>query len=239
MISIKVHSQNLRGSFQSSLERITFLMNDTDCECTAILLQDIGITGPDGPPLLHQVLGEHKLVTNYSSRNKTRTVAIIIHKSWEVRKLLKDPSGSLVGAVIAKGTFVFLVISAYLPTGLDRFGVPLVWDLHDHTECAQVQSETHSIYATLLEWIHEYPYWLVGGDLNETRGPIDRVRRRQVEQKDKRKFVDMFLEESEGADVWRESLSPDPWFHVSQGFERLFLSLRLFPRLSCTLSECR
>jgi hypothetical protein len=139
MISINVHSQNLRGSFQSSLERITFLMNDTDCECTAILLQDIGITGPDGPPLLHQVLGEHKLITNYSLRNKTRTVAIIIHKSWEVKKLLKDPSGSLVGAVITKGTFVFLVISAYLPTGLDRFGVPLVWDLHDNTECARVQ----------------------------------------------------------------------------------------------------
>ena len=87
MTQIVVHSQNLRGTLTNSLEEIISLLND--CECTAILLQDIGLTGPEGPPILRQVLGEHKLFVNFSLSNKARTVGIIIHKSWSVEQIFK------------------------------------------------------------------------------------------------------------------------------------------------------
>ena len=228
MIQISVHSQNLRGSFQNSLENITSLINNNECECTAILLQDIGVTGPDGPPLLHQVLGEHRLVTNCSSRNKTRTVAIIIHKSWEVRKFFKDSSGSLVGAVISKGAFELLIVSAYLPTGLDQYGVPLVWDPKDKTDCSTVQCETHSIYATLTEWTESFPYWLVGGDFNETRTSLDRIRRRELKVRERPKFIDGFLEETKAVDVWREIFPKVPGFTYRKDSKDSFSRLDYF-----------
>jgi hypothetical protein len=80
MIQILVHSQNMRGSL-SSLDWIVDSLNDPNCECTAILLQDIGITGPEGPSTLRYALGEHRLISHFSPNNKSRTVALIIHKS--------------------------------------------------------------------------------------------------------------------------------------------------------------
>ncbi len=100
MTQVRVHSQNLRGSLDSSLNWIVSTMNDTFCECTAILLQDIGATGPEGPPTLRHALEDtkHKILTHYSPTNKSRTVAIIVHKSCEIRTAYRDKSGSALGA---------------------------------------------------------------------------------------------------------------------------------------------
>ena len=102
-------------------------MNDPLCECTAILLQDIGATGPEGPTVLRQVLGEnHKILTHFSMTNKSRTVALIIHKSWEVRATYRDKTGSALAALITFGSLSIVVISAYLPTLIENYGVPTV-----------------------------------------------------------------------------------------------------------------
>ena len=103
-------------------------MDDSDCECTAICLQDIGITGPDGPPLLRRSLGEHSLFVNSNSSNKSRTVAIIVHKSWQLKHIYRDATGSLIGVVVSKDETEILLISAYLPATLDRVGVPESWN---------------------------------------------------------------------------------------------------------------
>src|SRR5690349_7208283 len=122
---------DLRGSIKNSFQWITSTLNDSDCECTAILLQDIGLTGPEGPPLLRNVLGEHKILAHYSVKNKARTVAIIVHKSWKIISVLRDSSGSLLGTVIVRAKLQLLLVSAYLPPTLDNYGVPMKWNSSD------------------------------------------------------------------------------------------------------------
>src|SRR5690242_7558525 len=102
MMQIVEHSQNRRGSLQHSSDWILSTLNDPNRECTAVLLQDIGMTGPDGPPSLRNPLGDHKILAHSSSNNKSRTVAIIIHKSWNVLDVRRDDTGSAIGVVVER-----------------------------------------------------------------------------------------------------------------------------------------
>jgi len=142
-------------------------INDPDCECTAILLQDIGLTGPEGPPLLRNAISlkGHQVVARSSGKNKSRTVAIILHASWQLRCVLRDESGGMLGAVIVKNNLEVLLVSAYLPATLDNVGVPSKWDASDNRPSAQVRGEAHALYSTLLDWTKQYPHWILGGDL--------------------------------------------------------------------------
>src|SRR5690348_11989933 len=131
MTQINVHSQNLRGCVQATASWILSTLNDAECECTAILLQDIGLTELNGPPFLRNVLGEHPIFANFSMNNKARNVAVIVNKSGEIRNVLREQSGSALGIVIGRGKFEILIISAYLPATTDCYGVPLKWDATD------------------------------------------------------------------------------------------------------------
>ena len=111
MTELNVHSHNLRGSLKSSIDHIVSLMDDSECECTAICLQDVGLTGPDGPPLLRKRLGDHSLFVNSKSSNKSRTVALIIHKSWQIKSIYRDPTGSLIGVVASNTDVDILFVS--------------------------------------------------------------------------------------------------------------------------------
>jgi len=131
MTAFQVHSHNLRGSIKAStLDWIVNTIGNKQCECTAILLQDIGRTDPEGPSILrnHKGLEGHTIYANSSMNNKSKSVVIIVHKNWQVHKVLRDKSGSLVGVVASRGSLEILV-SAYLPTNLDLCGCPLEWDL--------------------------------------------------------------------------------------------------------------
>jgi len=124
MICLNVHSQNLRGSLRNYPGNIISTLEDKDCECTAILLQDLGTTGPDGPPSLRSIIGEHHLYANSKLDNKSRTVAIIVHKSWHFSNIYRDQTGSLTGVVASRGDTEVLLVSAYLPATLDIQGYP-------------------------------------------------------------------------------------------------------------------
>ena len=58
MSAINVHSHNLRGSWRYSSEVFAEMLRDTQCECTALLLQDVGPTDLSGPAILKSCLGE-------------------------------------------------------------------------------------------------------------------------------------------------------------------------------------
>src|SRR4051812_16382998 len=176
MIQINVHSQNIRGCLNKVIDSLISIINDISCECTAILLQDIGVTGPDGPPLLRENLGDHTLYVNSKPNNKARTVAIILHKSWMVKHVYRDPLGSSVGVVASRLDTEVLLVSAYLPASLDLYGFPGVWDPENGSATAKTQEEAHSIYSSILDWTSRHQNWLVGGDLNETRTAADRKR---------------------------------------------------------------
>src|SRR4051812_23809650 len=89
MIQLNVHSQNIRGNLTDAIDNLASLMDNSDCECTAILLQDLGKTGPEGSPLLREGLGEHHIYANSKANNKSRTVAIIIYKSWQINQVYR------------------------------------------------------------------------------------------------------------------------------------------------------
>ena len=208
MSAFQVHSHNLRGSIRSSLNWIIDTMKE--CECTAILLQDVGETDLEGPTILKDRLGGHHMYANSSKNNKSRSVVIIIHKNWHIMRVFRDPSGSLVGVIAARGGFEVLLISAYLPPGLDTCGFPLHWDPEKSERMSAIQSEAHSIYSSLAEWSVGSPYWLVGGDLNETRSSLDSKRVSAFNRVPK--FIDNFMEETKGLDVWRHLHDKSPGF---------------------------
>jgi len=123
------------------------------------------VSGPNGPLALTDNLGDHRCFANFNLNNKSRTVALIIHKDWQVHHVYRDNTGSLVGVVASRVGVEILLVSAYLPTSLDF-----------KSKQSETRDEVHSIYATLREWTNKHPLWLVGGDLNETRSSLDRIR---------------------------------------------------------------
>jgi hypothetical protein len=198
----------MRGSLKNKSDNLVSLFSDkADCECTALCLQDIGLTGPEGPPLLKSNLGDHPMYANFNHLNKARTVAIIIHKSWSVSKVYRDPTGSLVGVVASRCGVEILFVSAYLPAKLDRCGVPELWDMDQKSvkkdDVTATQEEAHAIYQSLLRWTSLHHEWLIGGDLNEVRDSMDRICVSEKKTKPLRKFINDFLDESYGLDVWR------------------------------------
>lgn len=57
------------------------------------------------------------------------------------------------------------------------------------------------IYSALSEWSVASSHWLIGGDLNETRSSLDSKKVSAFNRVPK--FIDNFLEETQGLDVWR------------------------------------
>jgi hypothetical protein len=180
--------------------------------------------------MLREALGEHSVYANFSSTNKSRSVAIVIHKSWSISQVYRDPTGSLVGVVASRSGIDILLISAYLPAKTDILGAPELWDPDVQSASKSVQEEIHAIYSSLLEWTGSHPLWVIGGDLNETRTQMDRLRANDVPSKSLIKFLNGFLEESCGIDVWRNIYPNKPGFTFKNDQETSFSRLD-FPAL--------
>jgi len=91
-------------------------------------------------------------------------VAIIVDSSWIVSKVKRHPSGRGIALVADNGRVEVAVVSLYLPSGLDN-------------EVANSQRNT--LATQLLEFaavaVKDHTYFVIGGDLNETRrGTLDR-----------------------------------------------------------------
>ena len=97
------------------------------------------------------------IFANSSMKNKSRTVAIILHQSWSVSHVYRDPSGSLIGVVASRAGLDILFVSAYLPSNTDIIGYPDLWDTEAKSPTNIAQQEVHSIYSSLLEWTNLHP----------------------------------------------------------------------------------
>ena len=137
-----------------------------------------------------------------------------------MKQIYKDQNGSAIGVVAHRAGTDILFISSYLPASLNRCGFPQVWNEEDPNY--PIQAEARSTYASLFEWTQNHKYWVLGGDLNETRSTLDRKSQSERKIKSLRKFVDVFLEKSKAVDLWRH-LYPINRFYV-QKRERVFLS---------------
>src|SRR5690348_11997146 len=92
----------------------------------------------------------------------------------------------LVGVVISRANLEILLISAYLPPNLDVYGTHVFWDSDNKDEISQSQESARNI----LQYKRRYIHWIVGGDLNETRAPMDSIRVSSFKKVPK--FVDEF-----------------------------------------------
>ena len=92
-------------------------------------------------------------------------VAVVIASGWDVRAVKRHPSGRALAVCVRRGRCVVTVASVYMPSGLDNSGRH-----HENSRVAQ------SIYLFLQEQVYAADQsFLIGGDLNETRGPLDRL----------------------------------------------------------------
>ena len=87
----------------------------------------------------------------------------------------KDKGGGLLAVTLRHDWVTLKVINAYLPPGLDGYGVPDSRPTED-SQMAVRQREALDSYQTLVEWTQEESNWILLGDLNETRDEkLDRV----------------------------------------------------------------
>jgi hypothetical protein len=97
-----------------------------------------------------------------------------------------------------------LVLSAYLPPGLDRCGKTKIVGAKAGNQDIPRQQEAEDIYSTAKTWISEVDQWVLTGDLNETISKKDRKTGSHHGYKFiKDKFVSGFLNTSQGVDLWR------------------------------------
>ena len=204
MTGLNIYSQNLRGNFKRFVHEFESLLNQSDL--AIILIQDMGNIGPDGPHELRQALAPHKVITNATNTNKSKNTGIILHKNWELVNTRKHESGGLTGAEIRNANTTLFVMSAYLPTSLDGFGMPESFDSTKESEATLKQEEAHAIYSVATDWTRSYKNWILGGDLNET---IEKWDRKKLSEQTYSyhgtgaKFIQNFLNETRSIDLWR------------------------------------
>ena len=102
-------------------------------------------------------------------------------------------------------------MSAYLPTSLDAYGMPESFDSTKESDATTNQEEAHAIYSTATEWTRHHKNWILGWDLNET---IE-MGQKKISEKTYSyhgtgtKFIQHFLNDSRGVDLWRMLHPPD------------------------------
>jgi exonuclease III len=131
-----------------------------------IALQEIG-----DPAISASSMPHHTLVFAPGPSSHEAGVGLLISPALTLRcrGYKRSKSGRLIGVVLdlTKGHRL-LVISAYMPTGLD----------HASSSSASVDT-AHQLYAEMLSWTVDMHQVIVLGDLNETRTVHDRSPLRQ------------------------------------------------------------
>ena len=92
-------------------------------------------------------------------------VAVVIAHGWDVGAVRVHPSHRAMAISVQRDSCEVTVMSVYMPTDLDN-------SLRHHDDSRMAES----IYGFLQERVYAASgQFLIGGDFNETRGPLDRV----------------------------------------------------------------
>ena len=195
-------SQNLQSNYRLFSSTLVDILNKF--KKPIICLQDLGFPGPEIPNEFSKSLSPHKILYNGRGDRKCRNTAIVVHSDWEILDIRNHPSGGLLGVKLRNGDFQLMVISAYLPPGLDRCGKTLISGAKPDNQDVPRQQEAEDIYSMARTWVSEAELWVLAGDLNETISKEDRKTGSQKGYKViKDKFVSSFLDTSQGIDLWR------------------------------------
>lgn len=220
-----ISSHNLQGKSELIENYYTILLRNKGRN-GIFLLQDIGA---DAARLLGMLdaLHEHAVYyfINQSPTNSCRSVAILVGKDWRVLHNFSNQTGSAIGVLLFSHEYLLACFSTYLPPGLDNLSNKVFFNEASVTRHSEpLLQEARDTYKTLCSWISSLSstvYWIVGGDFNETRSKLDRVKEGKIKTSRCRvgRLIENFMSDVEGVDVWR-TLYPN----ISNGFTRTHYS---------------
>ena len=213
MIGFTILSHNIQGKFSLFEEELNRFIGERPLN--VVCLQDVGYIGPDGPISWKDHANTDRIITNYSSTNKSRSVAVLVGKEWDISKIEKNKGGGLLAVTLHHDLLTLKVINAYLPPGLDSYGKPDRLPSGESLMAVR-QKEALESYHTLTEWAQDIPNWVLVGDLNETRDEkLDRTFTEKLKpSRKRRKFVEEFLSSTGAIDMWRSTFPSTPNGHT-------------------------
>ena len=133
----------------------------------ALSLDVLGLQEIGDPSLLSSSFRDYFLVVAPGPSQQEAGVGLLIahHLLPRCRAYKRSASGRLVGVVLelTKGQQT-LILSAYMPTGLDHRSA--------HSDAVQL---AHELYAEAIKWATGVHQVLLVGDLNETLTALDRL----------------------------------------------------------------
>lgn len=175
-----------------------------------VLCQDVGAAVIRDITRLMALFPKVSILLNSSPSNPSRSTAIILAPGWVILNRCSNSLGSFLGLTVGAGEFLIAISSVYLPPGLDLIGCRFR-ARKDTSAKGLAKEEASATYADLSNWVLSLPSslgWVVGGDFNETRAPIDRKltptsARQYFPNTPRIKFVDSFMATHGAVDVWR------------------------------------
>ncbi|MCW2763337.1 MAG: hypothetical protein JWR85_3538, partial [Marmoricola sp.] len=151
--SLRLGTLNVGLGFPRKLPRI--VARCAELELDAVALQEIG-----DPALLASRFPPYQLAYQAGPSQQEAGVGLLLSLALlpRVRSYRRSSTGRLIGAVLELSAgHQLLLVSAYMPTGLDHSAS----DSPSH-------SQAHELYAELLQWSRGMQQVVVLGDLNET-----------------------------------------------------------------------
>jgi hypothetical protein len=165
-------------------------------ECDFLALQEVGALGDKSSPLVRRAFAEAQGVVymhgsppgvvGVESQDRDDDdgpecqhllecisgVGIVVSTSWTVKKVIPHGSGRALAIVVARGSYEMVVVSVYMPTGLDGCS--------SSSKVGSLQSLKRATAESIYRWIERitdpYDLALVAGDFNEIRtGSLDRI----------------------------------------------------------------
>ena len=201
-----------------------FVSSDADFMC----LQEVGTWSDVTPPIVAKRFERDASVYTCGQRVTedpgSSGVMIIVRHGWVVEKLDRHPSGRLMIVSATQGVCRVTVACAYMPSGLDN--APRVprdgWGrasevLYNKRLLAQ------EIYDYAWRALQRVGFYVLAGDLNETRGAGDRIRvrlpgddRPPASSPDKHgddtSLINRFLADGSSTDIQRHVCAAAPAF---------------------------
>ena len=178
--SIKFISWNVDKSILSSHERcpggkLNYVRDICKHERPDfVLLQEVGVNsryGGDEPPrMLAKSFSSYATyacgATSPDLGYSMSGVAVMVDPAWTVTKVVRHHSGRAIAVEVCQGDWRMVVVNVYMPSGLDEAGLE-----------STTRRLAESLYLFAAESINGFQFFMVGGDLNETRDPtLDRRR---------------------------------------------------------------
>lgn len=158
-------------SLEGHLNIAAALVRGRDFMC----LQEVGVAGDVTPPVLRKAFDAEDCVVfvhgalSAEDQHSMSGVALVINRSWVPKRVWRHSSGRAIAALVSRGQFEMVVVSVYMPTGMDTA-----------SESSDVGLEKRMLCRALYEFVAQrvagHDVYLVGGDFNETRlGCLDRL----------------------------------------------------------------